>query len=105
MSGGHFDYNQFKLGHIADVIESEILNSGKEIPEDERWADKDWYNKYPKEGYYPKYTEETIRQFTEAIRLLRLAEIYTHRVDWLLSGDDGEDSFNERLANDLKTVT
>jgi len=24
-----------------------------------------------------------------------------HRIDWLMAGDDGEDTFHERLANDL----
>lgn len=32
---------------------------------------------------------------------LKLANIYLHRIDWLLSGDDGEDSFHSRLKEEL----
>jgi hypothetical protein len=31
-----------------------------------------------------------------------MAQIYTQRIDWLVSGDDGEDSFRERLKEDLE---
>ena len=43
-------------------------------------------------------------KFQEAVRLLRQAHIYAHRIDYLVSGDDGEDSFHERLAGDLNKV-
>jgi hypothetical protein len=33
-----------------------------------------------------------------------MAQVYAHRVDWLLSGDDGEESFLRRLAEDLKNL-
>jgi hypothetical protein len=33
-----------------------------------------------------------------------MAEIYAQRIDWLLSGDDGEDSFRERLKEDLEKL-
>ena len=33
---------------------------------------------------------------------LNLAGIYTQRLDWLFSGDDGEDSFFERLEEELE---
>ena len=78
MSGGHFDYAQYKIGDIADSIE-------QLISEDE-------------DG---RYTEETIVQFCTALWLLRRAQIYAQRIDWLVSCDDGEDSFHKRLAHDL----
>lgn len=31
-----------------------------------------------------------------------MAQIYTQRIDWLVSGDDSEDSFRERLKEDLE---
>jgi hypothetical protein len=37
----------------------------------------------------------------DCIRYLRIAEIYAHRVDWLLSGDDNEEHFIKRLKEDL----
>jgi hypothetical protein len=36
-----------------------------------------------------------------AIEALKIAKIYAQRVDWYLSGDDGEESFLERLDKEL----
>jgi hypothetical protein len=33
-----------------------------------------------------------------------MAQIYAQRIDWLVSGDDNEDSFHKRLAKDLAEV-
>lgn len=57
------------------------------------------------EIYQPEYTEETIKEFKTAIRTLRMAQVYAQRADWLISGDDGEESFHERLAEDLANIT
>ena len=32
---------------------------------------------------------------------MRIAEIYATRVDWMMSGDDSEESFRERIKEDL----
>lgn len=53
---------------------------------------------------YPEYTIETLQEFETAAKLLRKAFIYAHRIDWLLSGDDGEDTFHERLKKDLEEL-
>ena len=34
-------------------------------------------------------------------RSIRIAEIYATRVDWMMSGDDSEESFRERVKEDL----
>ena len=60
------------------------------------------YEEYEDGGYYPEYTEETIKEFKNAIDALRRAEIYAQRVDWLICGDDGEESFHKRLKADLE---
>jgi hypothetical protein len=52
-----------------------------------------------------KYSPETLNELQNCINYIRLAQTYMHRVDWFLSGDDGEDSFHERLAKDLKELT
>ena len=36
-----------------------------------------------------------------AYKQIRIAEIYAMRIDWMMSGDDGEDSFRERIKEDL----
>lgn len=52
--------------------------------------------------YYPEYTAETIQEFRKGIAILKKASVYAQRIDWLISGDDGEDSFHKRLKEDLK---
>jgi len=109
MSGGAFDYNQYKISEMADHIESEIARSGRkktvdELKYDYPWRDKDWYETHPEDLCYHKYSDEVIKEFKEAVTLLRKAHIYTHRVDWLLSGDDGEETFLERLKEDIEAL-
>ena len=108
MSGGAFDYNQYKIGNIADDIEKVIERNGrkktKEELKEESWHQPDWYEKYPEDLYYYEYPNEVIEKFKEAVKILRQAEVYAQRVDWLLSGDDGEESFLERLKEDLNKL-
>lgn len=42
-----------------------------------------------------------LQEISNGIDYLNLAGIYTQRLDWLFSGDDGEDSFFERLEEEL----
>lgn len=50
------------------------------------------------------YSLETIQEFKNAIKALRVASVYAQRVDWLLSGDDGEETFHESLKQDLAEI-
>jgi hypothetical protein len=105
MSGGAFEYNQYKIGYIADEVDQVIRKNGKEKTKeemkDEGWRDPDWYEKYPEDKFHYKYPDEVIEKFKEGLEILRKAEIYAQRIDWLISGDDGEESFLERLKEDL----
>src|SRR5574343_577904 len=104
MSGGYFNYDQYKIGHIANSIESEIEKSGrpktKEEIREETWRAPDWYQKHPEDLNHYKYSNEVLEKFKEGVEILRKAEIYAHRIDWLLSSDDSENSFLERLKKD-----
>jgi hypothetical protein len=161
MSGGHFDYAQYRISDIADSIEREIERATGPKPPlvtkeyvsvcrvlDEHCktylgynyptfnkAVRDFtnpddyevlvrtdnmvrvrgkgdgniyevhygtYEEYEDGGYYPEYTEETIKEFRNAIDTLRRAEIYAQRVDYLICGDDGEESFHRRLKEELE---
>jgi hypothetical protein len=88
MSGGRFDYLQHRFTEIIEAIEYEIENNNAE-PRPE-----DWFNPN-------NFREETIAEFKKGIELLKKAQIYANRIDYLLSGDDGEDTFHERLSEDL----
>lgn len=105
MSGGHFDYIQSRLEwEVIEEIEKIVKRNGKEIPIKDRpsWNDSEYYEKYPEEKLYSNYSEETIEEFKKGIDIIKQAYVYIQRVDWLLSGDDGEDTFHERLKEDLK---
>ena len=102
MSGGYFDYDQYRLGYMANDVEQELINQGKQKPTDELWGDDEYYEEYPEDKYFKTYPKIIQKKLKEAINTIRIAEIYAQRVDWYLSGDDGDEAFIERLAEDLK---
>jgi hypothetical protein len=53
---------------------------------------------------WQRYSDETIKEFKEGVRLCKLAYVYAQRIDWLVSCDDGEESFHERLKEELEEV-
>ncbi len=92
MSGGHFDYDQYKISQIAESIESLIYrNDSKEKNE---YGDSLGYG----------FSKETIKEFEKAVKILKEAAVYAQRIDWLVSGDDGEETFHKRLKNDLEKL-
>jgi hypothetical protein len=106
MSGGAFEYSQYQIRNIADSIDQEIINNGREktdseLKDEAGWRDPEWYKKYPEDLKHYEYPAEVIEEFKNAVRALRIAEVYAQRVDYLLSGDDGEESFLTRLKSDL----
>ena len=86
MSGGYFDYNQYKIDEIIQQMADLIREQKYPITQDEKEC---------------ALSDETIKEFETALKYLQLASVYTQRVDWLVSGDDGEDTFHERLKEDL----
>ena len=108
MSGGHFDYKQHHINDIADSIEWIIEKNGREKTreeiKEEYWRGNDWYEKYPEDLYHYKYPDDVIEKIKEGLTILKQAAIYTQRIDWLVSGDDGNESFIKRLQDDLTKV-
>ena len=51
MSGGHFDYDQYKIEQIAESIERIIAGNKKEVEDKDRWhevwVDRIYYYDYP----------------------------------------------------------
>ena len=93
MSGGHFDYKNYNISMIADQIEELVAkNDSNELNE---WGDTIGHH----------YTKETIAEFQKAIVVLRQAAVYAQRIDYLVSADDSEKSFHERLAEDLTKIS
>lgn len=102
MSGGHWDNQQWHIDNIADGIEQEVIMSGKPIPR-QRWEywQMEHFKEHPEDAVNYAYPESTLRRMEEAVYALKRAAIYAQRVDYLLCGDDGEESFEERLQKEL----
>jgi len=104
MSGGHFDYDQHKISYIADRIERDLKKMGTLKNKEDLWSRKEFYDEYPEEKYYPTYPPEVVEKMKEGVKILKLAAIYAHRIDYFLSGDDGDESFLRRLQEDIEKI-
>lgn len=84
MSGGHFGdcgYDYYKVAQFADELEQEIENN---------FFKDDW-------GYHKGYPDEVIEYLKEQLpKMRKMAEIMRH-IDYLYSGDHGDDSFMNRV--------
>jgi len=89
MSGGHFDYQQYRLEDIASSIDELIASN-----------DNTELDRYGCEigRHYPP---DIIERFDITRKMLRLAAAMAQRVDWLVSGDDGEDAFRDRWDEEV----
>jgi hypothetical protein len=88
MSGGYFDYKQLEISDIAESIK-DLISHNDTL---DTW------------GYARNYTPETLAKFTDAVQTLQMAYVMVQRIDWLVSGDDGEDSFHKRWDEGLKSL-
>jgi hypothetical protein len=108
MSGGHWDYLQRRLTNVIEDIDQLVKQNGKPKTEEElkeeRWYDDEWYEKYPKEKFHYKYSDDVIKNFKLGATIIATAQIYMQRIDWLLSGEDGSESFVRRLEEDLSEL-
>ena len=90
MSGGHFHYQQIVI--VAEMVIDLIKNN-----EDAS------LNEYGEtNGAF--YSTETLEKFEQAVWHLRRAAAMTQLVDFLVCGDDGEDTFHELWDEDLAKV-
>lgn len=90
MSGGHFDYRQYQIHEAAETIERLI-----ETNDDES---KDEWGYRVGRGYSP----EIILKFKEAAHTLHQAAEMLHRVDMLVSDDDGEEAMLVRWGRGVR---
>ena len=84
--------------HFKDVYTSDVYEV-KSYTYEEYEPDED--GDIP---YFPDYSEETIKEFRKGVDILKKAQVYANRIDWLMSGDDGEESFHKRLKEKLKEL-
>ena len=89
MSGGHFDYKCFNISQFADELQHEIdINNSTELDE---------YG----ETIGRNYSKDTLSLLIASQKLIEYAGKLAHEVEWLLSGDHGEASF-EKLYTKLQ---
>lgn len=89
MSGGHFYTNKFQIIDDADEIAEIVEQNGS--------TELDRYGDPIGRGYSP----DVLERLREAEATLRRAAIMLNRVDYLLSGDDGPESFLDRWDEEL----
>jgi hypothetical protein len=88
MSGGRFDYVQYRFLEIVEYIEKEIEHNNAEPG--------------PKDFFEPNnFSDETIVEFKKGVEAIKKAYTYAQRIDWLLSGDEGEEAFHKKLKKEL----
>jgi len=92
MSGGIWDYANCRMYDFAETFE-DAISKNNEKPE--YWCG-DWNGQL--------YSDEVIEEFKKGYAILRLADVYAHRADWLLSGDDGGETFVRRLKENLNDL-
>lgn len=96
MSGGFFDYNEWHIDDVAERLENEIENN---LVMPEYFSEEQWEKRGRK-----RYSEEVYSELVKGLKILRTAALYAHRIDYLLSGDDSEESFLRRLKKGLDDV-
>lgn len=92
MSGGFWEYNNYIIDEVAGSIENKIENNNIQP---EYWCG-DWDGQL--------YNDQVIEEFKKAHAILAIAGVYAHRADWLLSGDDGDDTFVRRTKEKLEDL-
>lgn len=104
------DHN-YGISHISKedkvFCSTSLLMSGTEDSEPIPWLytiHHCVYDHYPYDADVLELNEETIETMKQAYLQIRKAYVYAQRVDWMLSGDDGEDSMQTRLKEELDEV-
>ena len=80
MSGGSLDYFYSRFDEPLEKISKEI-----------KWGKNKW-------------SPEVLSEFKNALKYLKIAQVYSHDVEWLLSGDYGDDSFLESIKEELEEL-
>lgn len=86
MSGGYFDYRQFEIGEIVEVLD-EMLKDG---------SDEEHHNH--------NVITDTVHDIKILRDILEEACIRLHELDWYISGDTGPESYRARLEEKLKGI-
>ena len=85
MSGGAFDYQDRRLDDIADTLRTKIAKCRK--------------------GHeYYDFPERFLNEMISTYRKTKELRVLLQRMDWVLSGDDGVETYFQRLNEDLNEL-
>lgn len=85
MSGGHWNYEDGRLIMLQDDLYGDITERLKEDV-----------------SYFSEYELSVLTMVSStALRLMGLLRVHMHRLDYLYSGDDGFDTFEQRMREDI----
>jgi len=101
MSGGYFNYEQFKIGNIQEEIQFILDSQGKPIPEEELPHSPAYYQMHPNELLYPTLLPEIKATFIQAIHHLKMSKLYTDSIDYYISGDETPETYLIKLNKKL----
>jgi len=86
MSGGYFNHTDYTVGEFADSLRKAIAKIRK------------------KEEYYDFYSDDFLNEMITVYNMARELRLRLHRIDWVLSGDDGEDNYFKRLPKEMADI-
>ena len=98
MSGGHFEHRQFHIETLIEDMGEVLTKLDLEPGQTEDPYDDESLQEYVED--IPRFKSEV----EKAKYYLKMAHTMVQRIDWFLSGDDGEDNLYERLEEELKNV-
>lgn len=98
MSGGCMDHAYSRIYQAAMDVKEYLYDAEKSHPSDYEFDSGRAYMS-PED-----LRKKVIQYMMNAYVALRVAEVYARRVEWLKSGDDGFDSFIERMDEDLEEL-
>ena len=91
MSGGTFDYSQYRIIDIIETIQSHINRQGEKI--DYEYGDE-----------HQIFEPDVLKSLQDAIECLKKAYVYAQRIDRFLAGDDSDETFMWRLDKELNEL-
>ena len=90
MSGGFFEYQDYRMEDIAKLLRLEIAKCRQK---------PDWVDDYRK-----SYPEAFLSEMSKAYNMLVETQARLHRLDWVFSGDDGVECYFRRLPEDMNEL-
>lgn len=85
----HEKDGKFYVSGYAPNLYEVVVTEG----EREEWADGEYH--------FEVEDDSVLDEMKKGLKILKTAAIYAQRIDWLRSGDDGEESFKKRLKEEL----